>query len=75
MPVKNTLNIAVESAKTSTMTITISDVLGRNIVSSTQSVNNGSNTLTLDTQNLSSGVYTLTVNNEKQQSTVKFVKQ
>jgi hypothetical protein len=75
VPVKNTLNIAVESAKTSTMTITISDVLGRNIVSSTQSVNNGSNTLTLDTQNLSSGVYTLTVNNEKQQSTVKFVKQ
>ncbi|HMX96999.1 MAG TPA: T9SS type A sorting domain-containing protein, partial [Bacteroidia bacterium] len=75
VPVKNILNIAVESAKSTTMSISINDVLGRTVASSTQSVNNGSNTISIDTQNLSSGVYTLTVNNEKQQSTVKFVKE
>lgn len=75
VPVKNTLNMMVESQKSLVAEVTVKDVTGRVISNQTFTVQNGQNTVSVDVNSLSAGIYTVTVNNGNEQVTKKFVKE
>lgn len=75
VPVKNTLNMMVESQKSLVAEVTVKDVTGRVISNQTFTVQNGQNTISVDVNSLSAGIYTVTVNNGNEQVTKKFVKE
>ena len=68
-PVKEILNIDYTAAEANNITLTVSDGLGRILLSEKRTVSVGKNLLTVDLHKLSTGNYTLSVhnnNNDKQ---------
>lgn len=59
-PAKNELNVLyVTESNNSEIELAVYDLTGRNIISKTQSLNNGGNLITLDISKLSNGIYFL----------------
>jgi Secretion system C-terminal sorting domain len=56
-PTKNQLNIKLQSINANEAQITVIDNMGRIILTQQNNINNGLNTLSIDTHNLTSGIY------------------
>lgn len=72
-PVKDVLNFSLNDAIGSTMTISVKDMTGMEMMSES-TVNNGS-AMTLDVSSLNTGVYMLRISSDSKVAVVKFVKQ
>jgi hypothetical protein len=69
-PAQNLLHMSVEGNESSTMSVTLSDVLSRQLVEKTYPISKGKNQYDLDLSDLKEGQYTLTF----QQGSDRFVR-
>ena len=74
-PVKNNLNIEFNSRENTTVNISITNMMGQNVYSSNKQINEGNNTIKINTNNYKSGIYFVNISNNKGMLiTKKFVK-
>jgi hypothetical protein len=73
-PVANALNLKLQNVTEGTADVSVLDVTGRVVVSKTQSVETGMNSLVLDLGGLASGVYTVRVVNNGASTFSRIVK-
>lgn len=74
-PFTNNLNLAISTNKTSEVSIELSDMSGRKVISIKKMVYTGSNGITLDTQTLPAGVYSLRILYKDQSVIRRVIKQ
>jgi hypothetical protein len=72
-PVSSELNIVLNSAASTVLTLTISDILSHKIVSRTETTAQGSNTYKLDTSAIPDGMYFVILSDGKQNSVKKII--
>lgn len=75
VPVKDVLNFTVKAKNSSALTISVKDILGREVYSSSIAVNSGENKIAIPTQGLSNAVYVISLGNGQSQAISKFVKE
>lgn len=73
-PFTGNINIEITSLKTSTTFIQLYDLNGRQILSREYQINQGSNTIPIETIDLSNGTYLITITMENQVSSHKIIK-
>ena len=71
-PVENTLNIGISENNTSTLSITVSDITGKKILTNDYSLNNGGGNISLNVSTLMSGIYVLNIRDKKNGSTFNY---
>jgi hypothetical protein len=75
VPVQNTLNVQLVTAKGSSVTVSVKDLLGREVTARTFNAVAGENNLSLDLAKETAGVYFVTISNGKNSAVSKFVKE
>lgn len=75
VPVKDILNFTVNAKTSSALTVSVKDILGREVYTSSISVNSGVNKVSIPTQGLSNAVYMISLDNGESQTISKFVKE
>ena len=75
VPVKDVLNFTVNAKSASLLIVSVKDILGREVYTSSIAVNSGVNKVSIPTQGLSNAVYVISLLNGQSQAISKFVKE
>jgi len=73
-PVSDVLNVNLQSRLAGSVNVTITDLSGRIVTTTSLGIVGGDNRLTLPTAELNAGLYLMTINNGSAKASQRFVK-